>query len=226
MSPKSTNPPRAVPNGEWRRKARLAGWVAALALLCLLVGPEVSAQPDAPITFSVKKSKLFMSASNPLAAGKGMDEVISVTLPGVLYDPPLAIGPVAKEAIERARIEGALASDHSANLAGDADWMASGFVAEEGAKLRAFFEGKPSLMARNQAATKNIERFRLEAVVRHGKYRLALTIQERAGRKGRLVYTFVSSPEGWLRTNALSAESVFDVVFSAALGGTVSRGGR
>jgi hypothetical protein len=199
---------------------------AILALLCLIAGPEVSAQPETPITFSVKKSKLAMSASNPLAAGKGMDEVISVTLPGVLYDPPLTIGPAAKEAINRARIEDALASDHSANLAGDVDWMASGFVAEEGAKLRAFFEGKPSLMARNQAATKSIERFRLEAVVRHGKYRLALTIEERAGRVSRLVFTFVSSPEGWLRTNALSAESVFDVVFSAAMGGTITPGGK
>ena len=48
-------------------------------------------------------------------------------------------------------------------------------------------------------------------------------IQERAGRAYRRVYTFVSKPEGWLRTNALSAEPVFDVVFSAAIGGTVRR---
>ncbi len=223
MSPKSTPTLRGVTNGEWRRKAGPAGWAAALALLCLIAGPEVSAQPETPITFSVKKSKLWMSASNPLGAGKGPDEVISVTLPGVLYDPPLTIGSAAKEAIARARIEDALAADHGANLAGDVDWMASGFVAEERAELRAFFEGKPSLMARNQAATKGIERFLLEGVVRHGKYRLALTIQERAGRVSRLVYTFVSKPEGWLRTNALSAEPVFDIVFSAAIGGTVRR---
>lgn len=224
MSPKSTHPPRAVPNGEWRRKVRLAAWAAAaLAVLFLIAVPEATGAPDVPITFSVKKSKLAMSASNPLAAGKGPDEVISVTLPGVLYDPPLAIRPAAKDAIERARIEGALASDHGANLAADVDWMASGFVAGERGQLRAFFEGKPSLMARNQAAAKGIERFLLEGWVKHGGYRLVLVIQERAGRVSRLVYTFVSSPEGWLRTNALSAEPVFDVVFSAAIGGTVAR---
>ena len=227
MSPKSTHPPRAVPNGEWRRKVRLAAWRAAvLALLFPIAVPEVLAAPDAPITFSVKKSNLLMSASNPLAAGKGPDAIISVTLQGVLHDPPLAIGPAAKGAMERASIEGALASDHGANLAADLDWMASGFVAKERTELRAFFEGNPSRMARNQAAVKSIERFLLEGVVRHGKYRLALIIRERAGRKRRLVYTFVSSPEGWLRTNALSAEPVFDVVFSAAIGGTVTRGGK
>ena len=225
MSPKSTHPLKAAPNGEWRRKVHLTAWRAAavLALLFPIAVPEVLGAPDAPITFSVKKSKLLMSASNPLAAGKGPDEVISVTLQGVLYDPPLTIGPAAKEAIERARIEGALASDHGANLAADVDWMASGFVAGERAELRAFFASNPSLMARNQAAAKTIERLLLEAVVRHGGYRLALVIQERAGGAYRRVYTFVSSPEGWLRTNALSAEPVFDVVFSAAIGGTVRR---
>jgi hypothetical protein len=212
---------------EWRRKARIAAWRAAiLALLLVMAAPEVSAQADAPIVFSVKKSKLAMSASNPLAAGKGPDEVIGVTLPGVLYDPPLSIGPAAKKAIKRRRIEGALASDRGANLAGDVDWMASGFVAGERAGLRAFFASNPSLMARNQAAAKGIDRFLLEGVVRHGDYRLALIIQERAGRARRLVYTFVSSPEGWLRTNALSAEPVFDVVFSAAIGGTVAAGAK
>ena len=227
MSLKSTHPLRTAPNEQWRRKVRLAASRAAiLALLFLMAVPEVLAQPETPITFSVKKSKLLMSASNPLAAGKDPDAVISVTLPGVLYDPPLLIGPAAKEAIERARIEGALASDHGANLAADVDWMASGFVAKERTELRAFFAGNPGRMARNQAAVKRIERLLLEAVVRHGKYRLALVIQERAGRVSRLVYTFVSSPEGWLRTNALSAEPVFDVVFSAAIGGTVGRGGK
>ena len=227
MSPKSTQHYVAAPNGEWRRKVRLAASRAAILALLFLIGVlEVSAQPETPITFSVQKSKLAMSASNPLAAGKGPDAVISVTLPGVLYDPPLSIGPAAKEAIERRRIEGALASDRGANLAGDVDWMASGFVAGERAELRAFFAGNPSRMARNQAAAKGIERFLLEGVARHGKYRLALTIEERAGRVSRLVYTFVSSPEGWLRTNALSAEPVFDVVFSAALGGTVAGGGK
>ncbi len=223
MSPKSTPTLRAVPNGEWRRKAGPAGWAAALALLCLIVGPEVSAQPETPITFSVKKANLAMSASNPLAAGKGPDEVIGVTLQGVLYDPPLAIGPAAKGAMDRTSIEDALAADHGANLAADLDWMASGFVAGERAGLRAFFEGNPNRMARNQAAGKSIERFLLEGVVRHGDYRLALVIRERVGRVSRLVYTFVSKPEGWLRTNALSAEPVFDVVFSAAIGGTVRR---
>ncbi len=101
--------------------------------------------------------------------------------------------------------------------------MVSGFVAKERTELRAFFASNPSLMARNQAAAKGIERFLLEGVARHGGYRLALIIQERAGRAYRRVYTFVSKPEGWLRTNALSAEPVFDVVFSATIGGTVRR---
>ena len=214
----------AAANGYGHRRVRLTALRAAvLALIFLIAVPEVLSAPDAPITFSVKKSKLAMSASNPLAAGKGPDEVIGVTLPGVLYDPPLAIGPAARDAIERARIEGALASDHGANLAADLDWMASGFVAKERTELRAFFEGNPSRMARNQAAVKSIKRFLLEGVVRHGDYRLALIIRERAGSMLRLVYTFVSKPEGWLRTNALSAEPVFDVVFSAAIGGTVRR---
>ena len=224
MSAKIIGRGGATPNGEWRRKVRVAALRAAiLALPFLMAVPEATAAPDAPITFSVRKAKLAMSASNPLAAGKGPDEVIGVTLQGVLYDPPLLIRPAAKEAMERARIEGALASDHGANLAADVDWMASGFVAEERTELRAFFASNPSLMARNQAAAKGIERFLLEGVVRHGDYRLALIIQERAGRVSRPVYTFVSSPEGWLRTNALSAEPVFDVVFSAAIGGTVRR---
>ncbi len=222
MSAKIIGRGRATPNGEWRRQVRLAALRAAiLALPFLIAVPEATAAPDGPITFSVRKSNLAMSASNPLAAGKGPDEVIGVTLQGVLYDPPLTIGPAARDAIERARIEGALASDHGANLAADLDWMASGFVAEERTELRAFFASNPTLMARNQAAAKTIERLLLEAVARHGGYRLALVIQERAGRVSRRVYTFVSSPEGWLRTNALSAEPVFDVVFSAAIGGTV-----
>ncbi len=227
MSAKIIGRGRAAASGEWRRKVRLAVLRAAiLALPFLIAVPEATAAPDAPITFSVRKSKLAMSASNPLAAGKGPDEVIDVTLPGVLYDPPLAIGPAARDAIDRTLIEGALASDRGANLAADLDWMASGFVAGERTELRAFFASNPSLMARNQAAAKGIERFLLEGVVRHGGYRLALIIQERAGRVSRPVYTFVSSPEGWLRTNVLSAEPVFDVVFSAAIGGTVRRGGK
>ena len=217
---------RAARNKQWHRKVRLAGRALALALLFLIAVPPASAQPETPITFSVEKSKLAMSASNPLAAGKGPDEVISVTLAGVLFDPPLTIPPAAKGAIDRTGIAAALASDHGANLAGDLDWMASGFVAEERGQLRAFFEGDRRLMARNQAAAKGIGRFLLEGSVRHGKYRLALVVHDRGGRILRRVYTFVSRGAGWLRTNALSAEPVFDVVFSAAIGGTVRRGGK
>ncbi len=214
----------AAANEQWRRKVRLAALHAVvLALLVLIAVPPATAAPDAPITFSVKKSKLAMSASNPLAIGKGPDEVISVTLQGVLYDPPLTVRPAAKDGIDRTGIEGALAADHGANLAADLDWMAAGFAAEERAGLRAFFASDPSLMAQNQAAVKGIERFLLEGVVRHGGYRLALVIEEHGGRAYRRIYAFVSDPEGWLRTNALSSEPVFDVVFSAAIGGTIRR---
>ena len=40
------------------------------------------------------------------------------------------------------------------------------------------------------------------------------------------VYAFVATPEGYLRTNALSDDLAFDVVFSALRGGEVTAGGQ
>lgn len=227
-----------------------------MALLCLgAAGPGAmaqsaqsaqSAQPDDKVTFSIAVAKLAMAASNPLAAGKQPKAVVSVTLAGRLYDPPRDIRPAVKGKIDRTGISGALASDYGANLAGDLDWMAAGFVEAERGDLKRYFNSDPQLLEYNQDATDRIEQLFLMGEVSHGKYRLALVIRDHGGRTFRRIYGFLPVTPGgtvtkdgatsvipvtpvtkvWLRSNALRADSVFDVVFSAFLWGKITAAGK
>ncbi len=154
------------------------------------------------------------------------EAVVSVTLTGSLYDPPREIRPAAKGAIDRTHISGALASDFGANLAADLDWMAAGFMPKERDELKTYFTSDPRLLERNQAATQRIEQFFLKGSVRHRGHRLALVVRDHGGRTCRRVYAFSPGAKGWLRTNALSADPVFDVVFSAYLWGKITAAGK
>lgn len=218
-----------VADGFWRSKPR---WfcVASTAVLVPLwlgaFGPGAMAQSEGDVTFSVEAAKLAMAASNPLAAGKGPKAVVSVTLTGSLYDPPREIRPAAKDAIDRTHISGALASDYGANLAADLDWMAAGFIPEEREELKTYFTSDCGLLEQTQAATRRIEQLFLKGSVRHRGYRLALVVRDHGRRTFRRVYAFSPGTKGWLRTNALTADAVFDVVFSAYLWGKITAAGK
>ncbi len=213
-----------------------AVWSILWALLWLgAFGHGAMAQSEGKVTFSVTAARLAMAASNPLATGKQPKAVVSVTLAGLLYDPPREIRPAAKGAIDRTGISGALASDYGANLAADLDWMAAGFVAGERGELKTYFNSDPQLLEFNQDATDRIEQLFLTGEVSHGKYRLALVVRDHGGRTFRRIYAFSPETSGapltpgtkvWLRTNALGADPVFDVVFSAFLWGKITAAGK
>ena len=188
-------------------------------LAALLVVVAAPAAADT-VTFCVAAGALGPQTGS-FAQDKEPDETARLTLPGVLYDPPL---PVQALAGPGATPEAALAADYAANLAGDANAIVAGFAPEDRDDIRALVED-PDMLARNTAMSRDLERMAITGQVMLGEHTLLLISHWYDGVPWPAVYSFVETPEGYLRTNALSDDPAFDVVFTALRNGEVTAAG-
>ena len=87
--------------------------------------------------------------------------------------------------------------------------------------LRALVDD-PDMLAQNTATSADLERMIMTGLVMLGEHTLVLVSQWYDGVPWRVVYTFVQTPQGYLRTNARSDDPAFDVVFTALRDGEVT----
>ncbi len=200
-----------------RRAAPVTRGGLFAALLVLIAAPAAADT----VTFSVAAGALGLQ-TGAFARGKEPDEIVRLSLPGALYDPPLPVQPVAGP---RATPEAALAADYAANLAGDANAIVAGFAPQDRDDIRALVED-PDMLARNTATSRDLERMAITGQVLLGDHALLLISHWYDGVPWPAVYAFVETPEGYLRANALSNDPAFDVVFTALRGGEVTAGGQ
>lgn len=205
-------------------------FTAALAvvssLACQTTAPSESSTATAgdgegELVFRAKVSTLGLQTSS-LAQGKGPDDTAEVILPGRLYEPPLAVEKVSREQVDRSTPVKAAASDYSAFKADDAAWILENFVEEEQAQIKTMLDDE-QMRQRNKRVFDGRQSMEIWAEAEHNGKALLFVRYDGASERG-AVLTFEQTQDGWKRTNALSADETFDVVFSAfRAGGEIAR---
>ena len=189
--------------------------VAAVVVTIALSAQKSIAQDDVAwsasyrggsITFSVEASKTLLEPNR--SAGR---PTLAVTLPGELFDAPQAIERVAKEQADDRTPLGALQSDWSAQMSDDEAWVLGNFAAADRPQVRKWL------------ADAEMRRANLRIVRQRGGPRVlgwarcngALLVILEYADGSRLPATLIREQGRWKRTNALSAERTFDIVFAA-----------
>ena len=197
--------------------------MVALTVATFIAVPRGFTAEENRLTFRVKVSALGLKATSSFAAGKAPTDVIEVNLSGRLYDPPRPVAIVTKGGADRSTPESVANSDFSANLAGDLDWMAENFVDAEQGEVKAFFSD-PTMLQKNRQMFEGAKIW-LTGHARYKDYALLFQRMDHEGRQGAarpVVYS--QTQNGWRRTNALSRDETYDVVFSALNSGEVLQG--
>jgi hypothetical protein len=171
------------------------------------------------IVFSVKISDLGLQ-NNSLARGKQPTEWIEVRLPGQLYDPAKRFGPVTRKAANWTTPIDAAIADFSAFKANDANWILDDFVTQEKDAVRSLLNDKAAREKNTTLFKERAERY----VTGAANYKDYVFVFVRdTGQEHPSPITFTLTGNGYKRTNALSGDETFDVVFSALRnGGRVS----
>jgi len=188
--------------------------VLVMALATALAQSSCNSTPGR-VTLEAKVSDL-RRPSNSLGKNKAPDDLVKVTLPGRLLQPPAPVNLVRRTEADWSTPERAMTSILSANLAGDVSWMVENFVSAER-------EGVGKQLA-DPAAVRRIRDYYGNA----GKVAITASVEIRGfmvlfllgldddGDATFLNATLAKTPEGWKQTDALAEDDTFDLV-SAAL---------
>ncbi len=187
---------------------------ALIAGLCLQ-GTALGAE----VEFGVVASHLGLK-DKKLAEGHTEQDIVSVVLPAEIYDPPSVHDPAPREAASRATPVEAAIGDFSAWKANDADWIVSNFVSGEQEEVRDFLDDE-EMRAANRVIQERHEKLYIWADVRHGGFALVLVSYDDSRQFG-VAAAFIETGEGWQRTNSLSEDPVFDLVWAAFRQGTMT----
>ena len=166
------------------------------------------------ILFRVKVSDMGIQ-TGPLAQGKSPDDYVEVSLPGEMYNPPKKIGVIGRSQAKWDTPLDAAQSDFSAFKTDEDEWILVNFLLEDREQIREFLEN-PAVRERNKAAFADKDSREVHGKVEYQGYTI-LFIRESGG-TNTMPMTFKNSPEGWKRTNALSADETLDVVFAVLIG--------
>lgn len=173
---------------------------------------------DTQLQFRAKVEDLSIQQGNPLTRGMSRDREIIVLMPGRLYRPAPVIKPTSA-APTPTILEDLLVRDYWANRSGDAANLARLFVPSERARVISWFAENPAALRRNKAFFDGVDRVELEGWARRGRFVFALVTMVHKGRRLKRVYTYRSDRKSGvrrlLRTNQLSKDPHFDVVFNA-----------
>jgi len=117
-----------------------------------------------------------------------------------------------------------LASIRSANTAGDREWILENFPPDEQADLRPLLDDA-KLVKLNQDHYRAVRGLEITGSAELRGYTVLFTREELGEGRVRVVpVTLARTPSGWKQTNALSADEMFDVVWTALRAGKI-RGG-
>lgn len=142
------------------------------------------------------------------AEGGTPEKPAELVLPGELFDPPRAAPIRKKTEADLATVEKAFATEKSAIIADDEEWILSNWVPEERETLRRFLENK-EMRKKNRDFMTRYKDMKISGIVELKGH--ALVLIEGQG----MVFSYRNVEGRWLRTNALFADGDFGVVFSA-----------
>jgi hypothetical protein len=197
-----------------RSKAQRAAATVTLITLLLAASSQWACRSAERITFHARVSDLRRPA-NSYAAGKHSGDVVEISVPGKLLQPPLVVTPVLRNQADWSTPERAIASIISANSAGDATWMIESFAPAERERARRQLSD-PMFFKQTRDYYRHLGTVRItgEAEVR-GFMVMLLLGQDEDGDATSLITTLAKTPEGWRQTNALAADDEFDLISTA-----------
>lgn len=154
--------------------------------------------------------------NNSLARGKQPAEWVEVRLAGQLYDPAKRFGPLTRKAANWTTPIDAAIADFSAFKADDANWILDDFVTQEKDAVRSLLNDKAAREKNSTLFKDRAERY----VTGEANYKDYVFVFVRdTGQEHPSPLTFALTANGYKRTNALSGDETFDVVFSALRNG-------
>ncbi|MFQ5754468.1 MAG: hypothetical protein ACE5H7_00065 [Acidiferrobacterales bacterium] len=190
---------------------------ALVIVTALLILPGVSAATG-QVDFATTVSQL---GNQDHYRDKRPQERVEVSLPGTLYAPPITVTVVGNKDADRSTLLGAVASDYSAWRNDNAKWILSNFVPEDQQGLKKFLANE-ELRRANSMIFSPDRTMEVWGIVKYKGYGLVLFTYDNT-RKFGAVATFRQVGDEWKRTNALSGDRVFDVVWSAFRSGDVTK---
>jgi hypothetical protein len=173
---------------------------------------------DGRILFRVQVSKRLMQTS-ALAEGKSSTDFSQVILPGRLYAPPIKLAPVAQASAKWNTPAAAASADFSAQKADDAGWIVENFASSDRSEVQSFLSDK-DIRSRNRALFRAMNARYISGQVNYKDYVL-LFVRDGNPRRSPKVLTLEKGPDGYKRTNALSKDDTFDIVWCALRDGEV-----
>ena len=152
--------------------------------------------------------------SHWLAEGNELTDFVEVRLPGKLYDPPLRFDVIQDSDANRGTPIEAAVSDFSAFKADDDEWILANFIPEEREAILSLLNN-PVARERNKNAFEGRDYLYVTGEAEYQEYALVFTRDAEDLPVRPLVFKKGSDRSNWLRTNELSADTVYDIVFSA-----------
>lgn len=194
-----------------------AARVAASLLVALVAlgacGQDTPGSASGELVFRVRVADLGIQSS-PLAEGRSPDEEVELRVAGELFEPPHEVTAGSREQADQRSPIAASGSAFSAFIADDADWIVSNFARQDREAIQ-------SMLANQQMRTRN-----REVLARHESYKIfarAAYVTDAAyellfiryGDGSEFVETYVNEDGRWKRTNALSSDEGFDLMWAA-----------
>jgi hypothetical protein len=151
--------------------------------------------------------------TDAISKGKTLTDYSEVTLPGSLIKPPLKLAPVAKANAKFDTPVNAAAADFSAEKSDDADWIVSVFAPADRAGVKSMLADR-AMRERNRGIFAHKDARYVRGQANYKNYVLLFIVDGNFDNAAN-VLAFVKTPDGFRRTNALSADDTFDIVWSA-----------
>jgi hypothetical protein len=170
---------------------------------------------EATILFRVQVSSTGLQ-SRWLENGKRETDFVEVSLAGTLHDPPLQLAVTNRGGASWDAPVSAALSDFSAFKADDDDWILENFVSEEHGEVRDFLNNA-DLRELNRRLFEDKEHMYVSGEVEYRGF--VFVLAEGSEQATPRPLTFEKTDEGWKRTNKLSDDQTFDIVFSALASG-------
>ncbi len=165
------------------------------------------------VTFSADRQNVLLDANR--SAGRPR---LEVNLPGELFDSPVPLRTVTKTQATRDTPLHALEADRAAQVADDATWVLANFSSGDQAEVNRWLND-PGMRDANRAILRRQGQTQVVGWARLSGYLVAI-LKFLDGTP--LPATLVREGGEWKRTNALSADLSFDIVFAATRAGTFS----
>lgn len=172
----------------------------------------VAASSNGKLLFRVQIQNRGMQ-TDAIDKGKVLSDYSEVTLPGALIKPPVKLARVAKASAKYDTPEAAVTADFSAQKSDDADWILSGFAPADRRDVKSMLADK-AMRTRNRGIYAHKDG---RYLLGHANYKdyILMFIAEGKSDNPPQVLALVKTPDGYRRTNALSADDTFDIVWSA-----------